>query len=143
MLLSKEANTKDVQLKSQLMMSFQDDEATKGSEFIWPQHGFFGEQNVDLTINKANIPELTLCYINQARVSLVKSGERAVYCDNVVISQIMPMAVPDPSTDLTTYEPNENEAIIYVPLYNVNTGLFRGLCRKLGLITVHGDEQER
>ena len=40
MLLSKEANTKDVQLKSQLMMSFQDDEATKGSEFIWPQHGF-------------------------------------------------------------------------------------------------------
>ena len=143
MFLSKEANTKDVQLKSQLMMSFQDDESTKGSEFIWPQHGFFGEQNVDLTIAKANFPELTLCYINQARVSLVKSGERAIYCDNVILAQIMPMAVLDPSIDLKTYEPNENEAIIYVPLYNVNTGLFRGLGRKLGLITVRGDEQER
>ena len=143
MLLSKEANTKDVQLKSQLMMSFQDDDSTKGSEFIWSQHGFFGEQNIDLTIPKANFPELTLCYINQARVSLVKSGGRAIYCDNVILGQIMPMAALDPSIDLKTYEPNENEVVMYVPLYNVNTGLFRGLTHKLGLITVRGDEQER
>ena len=142
MLLSKEANTKDVQLKSQLMMSFQDDDSTKGSEFIWPQHGFFVEQTVDLTIPKANFPELTLCYINQARVSLVKSGETAIYCDNVILAQIMPIAVVDPSIDLKTYEPNENEVIMYVPLYNVNTGLFRGLTHKLGFITVRGDEQE-
>ena len=56
MLLSKEANTKDVQLKSQLMMSFQDDDTTKGSEFIWPQFGYFGENTVDSTIPKANFP---------------------------------------------------------------------------------------
>ena len=117
MLLSKEANTKDVQLKSQLMMSIsQDDDTTKGSEFIWP---------------------------HQARVSLVKSGEKAIYCDNVVLAHIMPMTVLDPSIDLKTYVPNDNEAIIYVPLYNINTGLFQGLTRKLGLITVRGDEQER
>ena len=144
MLLSKEANTKDLQLKSQLLMSIdQDDETTKGSEFIWPQFGFFGEQNVDLTIPKVNFPELTLCYINQARVSVVKNGERAIYCDNVVIAQIMPLAVIDPEIDLKVYVPKENEAIIYCPLYNVNTGLFYGLTRKLGLITVLGDEQER
>ena len=144
MLLSKEANTKDLQLKSQLLMSIdQDDEATKGSEFIWPQFGFFGEQTVDLTIPKVNFPELTLCYINQARVSVVKNGERAIYCDNVVIAQIMPLAVIDPEIDLKVYVPKENEAIIYCPLYNVNTGLFYGLTRKLGLITVLGDEQER
>ena len=144
MLLSKEANTKDLQLKSQLMMSIsQDDETTKGSEFIWSQYGFFGEQNVDLTIPKANFPELTLCYINQARVSLVKGGDRAIYCDNVVLAQIMPLAVLDPAIDLKTYAPKDNEAIIYCPLYNLNTGLFYGLTRKLGLITVLGDKQER
>ena len=42
MLLSKEANTKDLQLKSQLLMSVaQDEDPKKGSEFIWPQFGFF------------------------------------------------------------------------------------------------------
>ena len=144
MLLSKEANTKDLQLKSQLLMSVaQDEDTTKGSEFIWPQFGFFGEQNVDLTIPKVNFPELTLCYINQARVSIVKGGERAIYCDNVILAQIMPLAVLDPEIDLKVYAPKENEAIIYCPLYNVNTGLFYGLTRKLGLITVLGDEQER
>ena len=55
----------------------------------------------------------------------------------------MPMATLDPSIDLKTYEPNENEAVIFAPLYNVKSGLFRGLTRRLGLITVRGDEQER
>ena len=143
MLLSKEANTKDVQLKPQLMMSFQDNDSTKGSEFILSQFGYFGEHTVDLTIPKANFPELTFCYVNQAGVSLVKSEERAIYCDNVIIAQIMPLAVIDPSIDLKSYEPTENEVIIYAPLYNTSTSLFYGLTEKLGLITVRGDEQER
>ena len=146
MLLPKEANTEDVQLKSQLTMSIsQDEDTTKGSEFIWPQYGFFGEQNVDVIIPKANFPELTLCYINQARVSLVKSGIYCdtIYCDYVVLAQIMPMTVLDPSVDLKTYVPNDNETIIDMPSYDINNGLFQGLTRKLGLITVRGDEQER
>ena len=52
--LSKEANTKDTQLKSQLLLSFKDDDQSKGSENIWLQLGFFGEQRVDLTLQKAN-----------------------------------------------------------------------------------------
>ena len=116
MLLSKEANTKDVPLQSQLMMSFQDEDATKGaSEFIWPKHGYFGEHNIDLTIPKANFPELTICYVNQSRVSMVKSGEKAIYCDNVILAQIMPLITIDPSIDLNSYVPNENQVIIYVP----------------------------
>ena len=58
MLLSKEANTKDTQLKSQLLLSFKDDDQSKGSENIWLQSGFFGEQRVDLTIQKPNFPEI-------------------------------------------------------------------------------------
>ena len=143
MLLSKEAKSKDMQLKSQLLMSIDDDQSNKGTECIWPEFGFLGDFNVDLTIMKVNFPELTMCYINQARVSIVKNNEQAIYCDNVIIAQIMPYAVLDPEINLETYSPKENEAIIYCPLYNITTGLFYGITRKLGLITVLGDEQEQ
>ena len=58
---------KDTQLKSQLLLSFKDDDQSKGSENIWFQPGFFGEQRADLTLQKANFPEITLTYVNQAR----------------------------------------------------------------------------
>ena len=143
MLLSKEASNREMQLKSQLVMSIDEDSSSKGTECIWQEFGFFGDLNVDLTIMKANFPELTLCYINQARVSIVKNNEQAIYCDNVILSQIMPYAIVDPEINLETYSPKENEAIIYCPLYNTTTGLFYGITRKLGLITVLGDEQEQ
>ena len=142
MLLSKEANTKDTQLKSQLLLSFKDDDPSKGSENIWPQFGFFGEKRLDLTILKANFPELTLCYINQAHVSVVKGGEKALYCDIIILGQIMPLANIDPLININTYEPEDNEAVIYVPMYNTETGLYYGLSKKLGLITLRGDAEE-
>ena len=143
MLLSKEANTKDTQLKSQLLLSFKDDDQSKGSENIWLQPGFFGEQRADLTLQKANFPEITLTYVNQARVSLVKGGEKAIYCDYVILAQIMPLANIDPLINLDTYEPKDNEVVIYVPMYNTVTGLYYGLTKKLGMITLRGDAQER
>ena len=54
--LSKEATNKDVQLKSQLVMTFQDDES-KGSQQLRLESGFFGDQRAELTILKANFPE--------------------------------------------------------------------------------------
>ena len=125
-LLSKEANTKDTQLKSQLLLSFKDDDPSKGSEYIWSQPGFFGEQRSDLTIPKAKFPELTLAYVNQARVSLVKGGDKAIYCDFVILAQIMSLANIDRLINLDTYEPKDNEVVIYVPMYNTITGLYHG-----------------
>ena len=143
MLLSKEANTKDTQLKSQLLLSFKGDDPSKGSEHIWSQPGFFGVQRVDLTIQKANYPELTLTYVNQARVSLVKGGAKALYCDYIILPQITPLANIDPLINRDTYEPEDNEVVIYVPMYNTARGLYYGLSKKLGLITLRGDAQER
>ena len=40
--LSKEATNKDDQLKTQMLLSFQDDES-KSSEKIWVEKGFFGD----------------------------------------------------------------------------------------------------
>ena len=116
MLLSKEANTKDTELKSLLLLSFKDDEHSKGTENIWLQPGFFGEQRADLTIQKANFPEITFIYVNQAHVSLVKGWEKAIYCDYVILAQIMPLANIDPAINLETYDPKDDEVIIYTPM---------------------------
>ena len=48
--LSKEANSKDLHLKSQMVLSLTEDESK----------GFFKDQCVELTISKANFPESTL-----------------------------------------------------------------------------------
>ena len=92
---------------------------------------FFKEQRIDLTIPKANFPENTLCYVNQGSVSQVKDGE-AIYLEYVILGQIMAVANPDPSIDLDNYQFKENECLLYVPLYNKETGLFRGLGKRLG-----------
>ena len=67
-LLSKEATNKDTQLKTQLVMSFTDDDS-KGLERIWIESGSFGDQRAELIIQKANFPENSLIYINQATVA--------------------------------------------------------------------------
>ena len=142
MLLSEEATNKDTTLKTQLLMSFTNDDS-KGSERIWIDSGFFGDQRAELTIQKATFPENFLCYINQATVSLVKGGEKAVYCDYVVTAQIMPMANVDPAINLDSYVPKQNEVVIYCPVYNTSTGLYHGITKNLGLITLRGDVKER
>ena len=131
--LSKEATSKDQQLKTQMLLSFQDDES-KGSEKIWLESGFFGDQRAELTILKANFPENMLCYINQGTVSLVKGGEKALYLDSVVLGQVMPVANVNPEINVDTYDFRENEVLIYCQVYNKSTGLCGGLTKKLGYI---------
>ena len=74
--LSKEATNKGQQLKTQMLLSFQND-GSKGSEKIWLESGFFGDQRAELTILKANFQENMLCYINQGTVSLAKGGKKS------------------------------------------------------------------
>ena len=71
--LSKESTSKDQQLKTQIVLSFQDDES-KNTGTVWQESGFFDDHQSDLTIPKANFPENTLVYVNQGSVLLVKGG---------------------------------------------------------------------
>ena len=71
MFLSKEATSKDQQLKTQMVVSFQDDES-KNTEHVWQESSFFDDHRSDLIIPKAHFPENTLVYLNQGSVSLVK-----------------------------------------------------------------------
>ena len=140
MYLSSESISQNQKTKSQMLVSLGE---TKDSntEKIWEESGFFKEQRIDLTIPKANFPENTLCYVNQGSVSQVKDGE-AIYLEYVILGQIMAVANPDPSIDLDDYQFKENECLLYVPLYNKETGLFRGLGKRLGYITLRGDKNE-
>ena len=124
-IFSKEATNKDNQLMTQILVSFQDDES-KGSEKVWLESGFFGDQRAELTIVKANFPENTFCYVNQGSVSLVKGGEKALYLDFVVLGQLMPAANVNPEIDLDSYVLKENEVIMYCPVYNELTGMYGG-----------------
>ena len=108
----------------------------EANEKIWKEFVFFKDQRFELTISKANFPENTLVYINQGSLSVVKGGEKAIYLDFVILGQIMPIANPDPKFDLDNYVCKFNEVIIYCPVYNKLTGIYDGLTKKLGYITL-------
>ena len=55
----------------------------------------------------------------------------------------MPLANIDPLINLDTYKPKDHEVVIYVRMCNTVTGLYHGVSKKLGLITLRGDAQER
>ena len=80
MYLNKEATNKDQSLKMQLLYSA-DKKQTSETELIWKQNGFFGDQNGEFTINKANFPENTLAHANQSTISTINEGEYAIYLD--------------------------------------------------------------
>ena len=81
--------------------------------------------------------------MNQGSVSLVKGSGQAIYLEFVVIGQLMPVANPDPSINLETHVFKEDEALLYVPVYNKATGMYSGLTKKLAHITLRGDANER
>ena len=140
MYLSSESQTQNQKTKSQMMVSLGESKESN-TEKIWEEQGFFKDQRVDLTIPKANFPENTLVYVNQGSISQMKDGE-AIYLEYVVLGQIMPVANPDPTIDLENYEFKENECLLYVPLYNTENGLFCGLGKRPGYITLRGDKSE-
>ena len=47
------------------------------------------------------------------------------------------------SINLDTYVLKENEVITYCPVYSKSTGLYGGLTKKLGYITLRGDDRKR
>ena len=140
MYLSRETESANQKTKSQMFLTV-GESSSKNTEKIWAKNGYFQDQKIDLTIAKVNFPENTLCYVNQGTVSQIKDGN-AFYLENVIPSQIMAMANIDPSIDLDTYEFKKNECLLYVPCYNKETGLFQGIRKTIGYITLRGDKDE-
>ena len=135
MFLSKEATKKDESLKMQTMLSLKDDKGDSSStEKMWKSNGFFGDQKTNLTIIKANFPENPLVYVNNGSIFAVKGGKTAVYLGYVILVQILPvMNSPD---NLDNYQYKDNEVLLYVPLYNTQNGLYRGIKKSLAYIVL-------
>ena len=111
----------------------------RNSTYLWPNYGYFKQQACDFLVEKANMPEMTAFYINQAYLSH-KDNKKIYYCDVFILGQVTLMLTPP--EDLKDYVPKDNEAKIVRPKYDVVSGQFLELVETLGYLTVRGDESE-
>ena len=79
-------------------------------------------------MEKTNVPELAISYIKQAYFNN-KYGKKIYYYDLPVVGQETPML--NPPKDLENYVPEEDEAKMLRPKYDVISGEFLGLVETL------------
>ena len=139
--MSKEVSDKDRSMKTQLLLtsSNNSDEKVSG-ERVWKENSFFKEIKPEMNIEKANVPENTLLYINQGFISTVKNGELAMYVHNFIIGQLI-VAANQPA-DINEYSFKENEVKFLCCVYDLETGNFKGLRAMLAYIVLRGDSDE-
>ena len=112
----------------------------KRSETVWQNYRYFGFQACEFAIEKANLPENTIFYINQGYLSY-KDGKKIYYTDIFIIGQIVPLLYQPKNID--DYVLKEDEVKILTPKYNPSTGKFLGLEYCIAFLTVQNDPQEQ
>ena len=141
LLFSKEMTGKDRSMKSQLLFkpSKTNDKVCSG-EKVWKENGFFEDVEAQLNLQKVNIPENCLLYVNQGFLSTVKSGELALYLHNFVIGQMI-VAANQPE-DISAYICAKNEVKLLTCVYDLESGDFRGIREQIAFIVLRGDADE-
>ena len=139
LLFSKEMTDKDRSLKTQLMLKSHDENRLSG-EKIWKKNGFFKDVIPQLNLEKVNIPENCLIYINQGFLSTVKSGEIAMYLHNLIIGQLI-IAANQPK-DIDNYVCLQNEVKLLSCVYEIETGKFKGIRKQMAFVVLRGDADE-
>ena len=139
LLLSKEMTDKDKSMKTQLMFKSKPENKLSG-EKIWKKDGFFKDVRADLNLEKVNIPENCLFYVNQGFLSTVKSGEIAMYLNNFIIGQLI-IAANQPK-DIDTYVCSKNEVKLLSCVYEIESGQFKGIREQVAFIVLRGDHDE-
>ena len=113
MVLSKEMTDKDRSMKTQLLIRNSDGDDKLSGEKVWKNNGFFGDIKPEMNLEKVNMPENALYYVNQYFLSTVKKGDIAMYNQNFILGQLITAA--NQPKDIATYECNENEvALLYI-----------------------------
>ena len=142
MLLSKELTDKDRSMKTQLLIrspQANEDEKLSG-EKVWKENGFFQDIRPELTLEKVNMAENTLYYINQAFLSTVKNGDIAMYVQNFIIGQLI-FAANQPK-DISEYGCLPNEVKLLSCVYDLESGEFKGVRLQLAYTILREDDQE-
>ena len=140
LLLSKEMTDKDKSMKTQLLYKPKNDDKVYSGEKIWKKNGFFQDVRAELNLEKVNIPENCLLYVNQGFLSTVKSGEIAMYLHNFIIGQLI-IAVNQPE-DISTYICSNNEVKLLSCVYDLESGDFKGIREQIAFIVLRGDVDE-
>ena len=140
MLLSKEINEKDRQLKSQRLVAATSDEEKNSSERTWMEIVFFRNISSDINIHKKYFPENALCYINQAYLS-TKDGEIIIYYQYVILGQVVPLRNPPEALD-EYISTGDHLVKMYVPMYDNKDGKFLGVKETAGYVILRGDWDE-
>ena len=76
---------------------------------MWKDFVFFGSEICEFNIEKVNMPENTLFYVNQGHQSY-KDNKKVYYNDIFTIAQIMPLA--HQPKDIESYVLNDDEVKI-------------------------------
>ena len=139
LLLSKEMTDKDKSMKTQLLFKSKQEDKLSG-EKIWKKNGFFKDVKAQLNLEKVNLPENCLFYVNQGFLSTVKSGEIAMYFHNFIIGQLI-IAANQPK-DIETYICSKNEVKLLSCVYDIKTGDFKGIREQVAFIVLRGDADE-
>ena len=138
LLLSKEMTDKDKSMKTQLLYKVKDQKFV--GERIWKEDGFFKDVRAELNLDKVNIPENCLLYVNQGFLSTIKSGEIVMYLENFVIGQLI-VAAKQPE-DIANYTCLKNEVKLLSCLYDIESGNFKGFHEQVAFIVLRGDADE-
>ena len=106
---------------------------------VWPNYGDFKQQACDYGVDKENMPENSIIYMNQ-RYQSWKDNKKIYYADYFLIGQVNECL--NPPENLETYEFKDREVKMFRLRYDNVTGHFQGLYESLGYIMVHGDADE-
>ena len=116
------------------------DEKVKRSIQLWEDFGYFRTESCNFSIEKANLPENTVFYINQGYQSF-KDNKKVYYNDVYIIAQIMPLS--QQPQNIENYELKEDEVKIVQPRYDPVSGELLGIEYCVALVTVRDDPEEQ
>ena len=108
-------------------------------ECVWQQNGYFGAVRTDYNMEKANFPENSLFYVNQAYLTIQKS-KKIYNADYFLLGQII--EAMNPPNDIKNYKVKNPEVKHLRPKYNPETGEFLGISETIGFLVVRGDPFE-
>lgn len=130
----------NVSTRTELAISAEKESGKKNRIHLFEKNGFFGLQVCDFSIEKANLPENTIFFVNQGYLNF-KDNKRIYYNDIFIIEQITPLL--NQPENINQYSPKEDEVKILRPKYNDKTGSFLGLEYCVAYSTFRNDENEK
>ena len=107
---------------------------------VWKNDGFFKDLRPDLNIEKVNMPENMLYYVNQSFLSTVKNDDIAMYNHNFILGQML--VVANQPADISSYVCKKNKVKLYCCIYDLSNGQSQGVKEQLAYIILRGDTNE-